>query len=354
MKLKPLVLTVAALAAAAAATHWLTRTPPLPSADPRLGQPVLATDTVEQATQLTVAQAGKSVALTRQPDGSWVVTSYHDLPADISRLSQLADSLTSAKWQRFVTANPDRLKRLDLDNLRVTFTDAKSTATELQIGKSFEGGGRFARLGTEPKAFVADLSVWVDPEPKSWADTHLLNLKPEDIAELTVSFAEGDPLTFRREKPDAEFTATNAPDGKRLKASQVTSAVSALANLRWSDTRSPDDAAVTAAAPHSRRLTAKTFAGRTLACAFSQKPKEATPPAPSQTPPSGAEQPQPAPPTPTPAPPQPDNPVFVQITDADTASPLNALMARRSFEVYPYLLTSLPPDRTAWLEDAKN
>ena len=47
-------------------------------------------------------ESGKSVLLTRQSDGTWRVSSYHDFPADFQKLSTFVGNLTDAKTTEFL------------------------------------------------------------------------------------------------------------------------------------------------------------------------------------------------------------------------------------------------------------
>src|SRR5580698_5075063 len=100
MKLKHLLVIVAVLALLSAAAYWLGRPPAAVSEDSRVGQPLVESSAVEKAAKLRLTDAGKSVVLTRQSDGTWRDASYFDLPADFSKLSSFVSDLTSAKLQR--------------------------------------------------------------------------------------------------------------------------------------------------------------------------------------------------------------------------------------------------------------
>lgn len=344
MNLKTLALAVGVLGAAAVTVHFVTRPEAPAPADTRLGQPVLTPAVADKASGLRVRQGSASVELRKRADGTWTVASYHDLDADFSRLAQLTESLANAKWLRYVTSSPERLKRMDLGSTQVEFLDDKGSAYwTLQVGKDFEGGGRFARLGDETKAFVASLSLWVDTDSKNWADSALLKTKPEEVKELKVSFAEGADLVLTRESPDKDFKTAALPEGRVLKKSQVTSAVSSLANIRFSQTYAPDEPKMIEASAHSRTFSLTTFAGETLTLTLAQAPAT---PAPSPVPAAPGATPTPPPP------PAPENPVFVKVQSSRPDSPLAAAMSKRAFEVYAYLLSNLPKTRDAWFEAA--
>ncbi len=76
-------------------------------ADPRVGKPLLDSDTAAQggrSRRLRPGQEGRAGA--QAADGTWRVTSYFGLPADFEKISRLVQDLNEAKVDRFVTSNP--------------------------------------------------------------------------------------------------------------------------------------------------------------------------------------------------------------------------------------------------------
>lgn len=377
MRLKNLVITVAALAVLAAIVAFVRRPAPPPSTDPRLGQPVVASNVAEQAAKLHLADNGKSVDLARQSDGTWRVTSYYDLPADFQKLSRFVGELHDAQLQRLVTTNPERIARLEFKDTKIELRDAADKPlAAVTLGKTAEtGGGRFVRFDDEQKAYLANLNVWLDPEPKNWADAELLHLKPEDIAKIELSFPDSSgPVTLSRAKKEDTWTSPQTPAGQRLNAGKVASTLSSLASLRFTDTKAPDDSAVTAAKAHERTLKLTTFDNKTFTVAFARTPeqKKLKPPAPSADGKSGpaalgsvtdlakkettastsadsakSETPNAESSTkPKPLEPEyetiPAGPVFVSVASSDANAPINAEMKKRAFEVSDYVYTGLP------------
>src|ERR1019366_10105290 len=124
MKLRTLVVYVVVLAALSGLVWFLNRPVPVPPADTRLGQPLLAAGTLEKAAKLRIADQGKSVTVVRQPDGTWRVPAYFDFPADCSKISSLIGNLTEAKLERLVTTSPERIARLDFKDMKIDLLDA--------------------------------------------------------------------------------------------------------------------------------------------------------------------------------------------------------------------------------------
>jgi hypothetical protein len=342
MKLKTLVLAVALLAVLSAIVFWSNRPPAPPPADPRVGQPLADAAALTAATQLRVSDQGKSVLLQRQPDGSWRVASYFGLPADFSKLSSFTSDLTTAKIQRVVTTNPERLARLEFSDTKIEFLDAAGHPLwAVVLGKTADSGGRFVRFGDEPKAYLADLSSSIDAEAKNWADATLLALKPDDIAQIRIPFATGGPITATRAKAGAPWTTDRTPPGKTVKADTLASVLTTLGTLRFSDSSDPADPHAAVARQHARTFVLTAVDGKTTTITLGRKPEEKKPkapvPPPPPPPPASPDAPAPAPDDTIPA-----GPVYVAITSSDATAPVNALMAKRAYQIDDYGFTSLP------------
>ena len=353
MKLKTLAVVVALLAALSAVLYWSNR-PAAPAAeDPRVGQPLVARAAVEQAAQLRLTDQGKTVVLVRQADGTWRVPTYYDLPVDFSKLSSFISDLIAAKLQRLVTTSPDRIARLEFSGTQIELLDAAGKPTwSVELGKNADTGGRFVRFDGEPKAYLASLNAYLDSEPKNWADAALVTLKPEDIAKVRIPLPDGGAVQVSRANKDAAWTAEPAPPaGQRLSADKISSLLTTLTGVRFSDSSDPADPAAVAAAAHRRAFTLTTFAGKTLTVALGRRPEikvvkapDSKPAGPAPGPAAGAGDAKAA--VAKPAPEEsvtvPAGPVYVSVTDPDPAAPVNALMGKRAFQVDEYVFTGLP------------
>jgi hypothetical protein len=336
MKLKILVVAVLVLAAFSAVAYFLTRPPAPSSADPRIGQPIVDRATVGKAAQLRLTDHKATILLARQPDASWRVGSYYDLPADFDKLSRFVGDLTEAKVQRFVTANPDRLSRLELGDRQIALLDpAGHELWSVTLGKTADSGGLFIRFGDEPKAYLANLDVSIDTEPKNWADSTVLSLKPADIAKIEIGFDAAPAVVITRAKADAPFAAASTPSGQQLATEKIDTLVNQLTDLHFTDTSDPADPNAVAAKQHARTIRLTTFDGKTYVVALGRKPEEKT------TKPVAA-----APAAKAPAAPGtetiPAGPVYAFVTCSDPSAPVKMLMAKRACQIPDYPYTILP------------
>lgn len=330
MKLKGLAVTVVILSVLSAIAFWANRTPAAAPGDARVGQPLGDPTAIEKAARIRLSDQGKTIVLTRAPDGSWRDTSYFDLPADFSKLAGFAGDLVTAKIQRLVTANPDRISRLEFKDTQIEFLDAAGRPLwSVTLGKSPEsGGGRFVRFDDEDKAYLANLTAWIDTDPKNWANAQLIDLKSDDVARVEVTFDAAGPVTVARAKKDGTWTADKTPAGQRASADKISALLSTLGALRFSDTSDPADPAAIAAKQHLRTVKLTSFNGQTTVISMGRKPEEKKPAVPA-------------------------GPVFVFITRPDAGAPINGLMQKRAFQVDEYTFTSLPQKPDELFEQAK-
>ena len=377
MKLKSIVRTIAILAALSAVAFFATRPTPAPVADTRIGQPLADRAIVEKATTLRLNDQGKTVTLVRQADATWKVSSYHDFPADFSKLATFIGSLTDAKLERLVTSSPARIALLEFKDTKIELLD--STDKELwsvTLGKNPDtGSGRYVRYGAEAKAFLASLSAYLDTDSKNWANTELLALKVDDVAKIEIPFvaanaSEPTSLTVSRATKDAPWTAEKTPDGQKLKADKISAVLSSLSSIRFSETNDLTDANAVAAKATERLFKIETFDKKVLKVALGRKPEEKklkpiTPPAEGQSALSSLgtaadmlkkdADGKPADPA-KPIAPEfetiPAGPVFVNIASSDASASVNALMQKRAFQISDYTFTSLPQKSDELFEPA--
>ncbi len=363
MKLKPLFLIVVLLAALSVVAYVLQRPPGAASPDPRVGRPVLDPAVLDATARIELTDQGKRVVLAKS-GAAWVVSSYYDLPADFAKLSRLIDDLNRATISRLVTREPATLARLGFKDAAITLVDAAGRVVwKLAIGKDAEGGGRFVRYDDEAKGFVANLSAYLDLEPKNWADMQLVNLKADDLAAVAIGLPDGTTVRATRANKDAAWAAANPPAGQRLNLDRLTTLLGSLTRLRFEDTAEPGDAGVAGARPHARTITLTTFGHETITIQLGRVPEAPKPeaqkteakapgapgiadntqgsaPAPGGSGPAATGNPEPK--TQNPESPPPPRPVYAFITSSNPGAPINALMKRRAYQVFDWIENGLP------------
>lgn len=374
MKIKSLIVSILVLAALAGVAYVARRPAPPPAADARINQSLVDRAVIEKAARLRLSDAGKTVELVRQADGTWRVPNYYDMPADFTKLSGFVSSLSEAKLQRLVTSTPERVARLEFKDTKIELLDSDGKALlTVTLGKNPEtGSGRFVRFADENKAYLASLSAWLDTEAKNWANAELTNLKPDDIAKVEIPFAEGGPITVSRAKKDDAWTADKTPAGQKVKADKIASLLSSIGVVRFSDTTALDDANAAAAKANQRVFKLTTFDNKSVTVAVGRKPEEKKlkPLAASADGKSGPaalgslsdlgkkEEAKPGEEKKDDKPLAPEfetipaGPVFAAITHSEASAPINALMQKRAFQIAEYTFTGLPQKADELFEPA--
>lgn len=360
MKLRTIVIIVVILAGLSVVAYLKNRPEPAPPTDARVGKPLLDSDTALAAAGLVVSDQGKRVELAKGPDGVWRDTSYFGLPADFEKISRLVQDLNEAKVERLVTSNPDRISHLEFKDSVIALKDASGKEIwSVTLGKTPDSGnGRFIRFDGEPKAYFSGTHVWLDTDPKGWASAQLMNVKADEVAKVEVPLDSGT-VVLSRDKKDSPWTVQGGPAGQKVIADKVSSLLTTLTTLRFSDTTDPKDPAAGVAAAHVRTFRLTTFGGQTYTVGLGRKPEEKKLKAPVADKGALAELTKPADPA---APPKtitpeydvtPAGPVFVTVASSDPRAPVNDLMGRRAFEVEEYAFTGLPQKADDLFESAK-
>jgi hypothetical protein len=353
MKLKTLLLVVGLLAAASVIVYIVQRPAAPAEADARVGEPLLPATVAEPATAIRLVDAGATVELVRQSDGTWQVASYHDLPADFGKLSRFVKDLTEARIERVVTRSLEAIGRLGFGQTSLTLTRAGGEAPwSVDLGRTAEGGGRFVRFGDETKAYRARLSAWLDTTSRNWVDTTLVTFKPEQVAKVEVDFPAGSERALRLARGTAEepFRAENEPD-RLVRQSAVTSLLHTLGTLRFSDTTEAQHPDAIAARANLRRVQVTTFDGDTVTIALGRRPEQHPESAPADAAEAETEPAAEAGSSTTVEPaPVPAGPVFALMEGDPSLAKPAAKSDRVAFQVSEFVLSGLPKERSDWLE----
>jgi hypothetical protein len=229
------------------------------------------------------------------------------------------------------------------------------------------GGGRYVRFGDENKAYLTNLSAWLDTEAKNWANAELINVKPDDIAKVEIPFAEGGPITISRAKKEDPWTSDKTPAGQKVKTDKVASVLTSVGNVRFSDTTAPDDPNVAPAKANLRTFKLTTFDNKAITVAMGRKPEEKKLKPPAATPdgksgpaalgsvadlakksekkegePATGEEKKDDKPLAPEYETIPAGPVYVFISHSDASAPVNAAMQKRAYQISDYTFTGLP------------
>lgn len=343
MKLSRLAIPVVALGALAGVL-LLSRKPSAKDAaasDARVGAGLIDSSLLGAATSLRLSGENNQVAtLRKSADNTWVVEEFHNLPIDFEKLTRLTRDLEKAKVSRFVTANPDRVKRLELDKTSLTVTAEGKPEWKLAIGKNADGGGRFVRFGSDANVYQTDFDAWLDTTARGWAAQELTKFQAGDVRSLELAFPDGRKAGFSRDAKDAAFKPADGtlPEGATLKADAINTLLGSLGSLRFSEVAANTDEPVTVAREKAVEYTVGLFNGTKLSVKVGRKP--APPAKPAETPAPAADG-KPAEAKPAEPAPQP-GPVYAFVKSSDEKAPINAMMAARAFSIGDWIFNQLP------------
>ena len=368
MKLKALIVSVVLLAVLSALVYWTSRPEPPAPADPRVGKALVDPSVASSAAKLVLSDSGKTVILSRDAAGLWIVESYYGLPVDFTKLSQFVNDLVAAKVDRFVTASPERLSRLEFKDTRIDLQDKDAKSLwSVTLGKTPDSGtGHFIEFGTEAKAFLTSYSGSVDADAKGWADAQLTTIKDSDVAQLEFHFPGGEKAVVSRTKADEPWTLTPASGTRKVGVDKISGVLSALDTLRFSDSTATNDPMVAAATAHGETIVLTTYAKKTYTFTLGRKPEEKKLKAPvadaksgpsslgnlADVAPDKAAQDKPG--DKKPGAPEfetiPAGPVFVSVATSDPADRVNGEMAKRAYQADESVFLALPAKSDDLLE----
>jgi hypothetical protein len=293
--------------------------------------------TISGAKEIRITGDSGKVRLVNQGEGKWVVEDFHGLPADFEKLLRLTRDLQKARILRSVTENPERIRRMEFENLGMTFSSGGGDDWSVSLGRTAEGGGRFVRFGDSP-AYLTDFDSWVDSTARSWAVTDITRFTSDTVRSLEIQWPDGRSLALSRESKEQPFQIVGEPPVPgMLRETVVTGLVTSLGTLRFADTAAPDDPEVLAAAGHSTRIRLTQFDGGEWEIAMKQKPAQAQEAAAE----SGDEG---NPKTPAP------RPVYVHVSTTRSDFPINDQMSRRAFTITEWMFNQVPSGPEALVE----
>lgn len=291
MKIKGLALFVLVLAILAGIVWWVSRpptTPPATAATPNVA--LLDRETLAATARIEITQEDEDAPLVfvANEDGIWVMPDNYGAPIDFARLARLTRSLEDGEVLRFVTRNPERMERLDLEQTRLVFKDDTGKIIHsVNVGREGATAGRFVRIDDAPEAYLAELNLTVDPNPANWADKTVLPFTSDEVKSVMVSFPEGEPFAFSRETLEAEFTAADLSANRAVNNQEVLDMIRAITTGRFQAIVPAEDPNVQASREDPRRLVFTTFDNHTHTV-FLGRGVPPEPPAPdpeSETPP---------------------------------------------------------------------
>ncbi len=193
-----------------------------------------------QAIQLRGAGNRALVSLDRR-DGTWRVAERNGWPADAGRISQYLFVLSQARRMEAKTADPKLYSRLGveplaaLDAVGAELTlSGKGIRSRLLIGNEHPRlDGYYVRVDGEPGAWLTDLPVYFDPDPRVWLDRRLVDVPLARVARVRISGVGENPFSLSHRED--RFRLDDAPAAAMRDSYQGDNIAGALDQLHFED-----------------------------------------------------------------------------------------------------------------------
>jgi Domain of unknown function (DUF4340) len=205
---------------------------------------------LNSVTGLSVRKGSAANAVTlHQIAGQWTVAERGDYPADLVKLRKLLLDMADLKIVEAKTANPASFAIIGVEDpsspgaggteLTVTAPQAKYV---LIVGKPV-GQGSFVRRGGENQSYIVQPALSIQPEPRSWIDSRLIDIASTTIQSIAVKPAAGAGYTLHRlERADSGFSLDGVPAGRKpLDAKALEPSPGLLSNFTAEDVAKAGD-----------------------------------------------------------------------------------------------------------------
>jgi hypothetical protein len=211
--------------------------------------PTLAPE-LNTVTQVSILKGSATPAVTLHKTGEhWSVAERADYPADFAKLRRLLRALGDAKVTEEKTSDPANYPIIGVEDPTKPGATGAEVSVLAQDGKHAVivgkpvGEGTFARRVGESKSYTVEPAISVEPEPRSWIDTQLIDIPSSSIQSVEFKPATGPGYTLRRIKPKEDgFALDKLPTGRKaLDAKALAPSASTLSGLNIEDVAAAKD-----------------------------------------------------------------------------------------------------------------
>jgi hypothetical protein len=232
-------------------------------------------DHANEIARIQVASSGGKLTVEAGEKGwSLVEKSGYPVPAD--QVRKLALAVGNLQLVEAKTADPERLKRLELEDptgegfksrqVEIIGRDGRPLAA-LIVGKSSPGlygggrGGVYARRAGENQAWLAAGELGLPSDPLDLIGRDVIDVPASDVARVVLQPRDGAPVALSRPNAEATEFTTDAvlPEGRKLDQVKIEELTTSLSNLSMQDVRPTAD--VTMPPDATKRSRFETFDG---------------------------------------------------------------------------------------------
>lgn len=163
---------------------------------------------VQQVSAVKIQRPGQPDIRVARQDGRWVMPAKADFTAAGRLIGDLLQDLAQARKVEAKTREPGNFAQLELTEqgpgaaVRLTLERAGGAPLELLVGKASQQGGRLVRQPGDNQVWLIDKDLRLPPDELDWLDRRVTSIPFEKIAEVAVTYPQGETLTVFRDKPE--------------------------------------------------------------------------------------------------------------------------------------------------------
>jgi len=219
---------------------------------PQVSGPVLPgwSERASEAASIEIIAADTQFRLTRTPTG-WVMPSRGNYPVRAERIAALDAALSTLRFERAMTRDPDKFDRLSLGDpldggqgVRVIVLDeAGERLADLVAGRTqTDGDGVYVRPVDRARAFAASGDLPPLADPGVWLGLDFWTFEPSAVARARIEPESGEAYFVQRAGVAQRNYELLEPSGFRLITGGAANGVAAAgARLRFRDVRPAQD-----------------------------------------------------------------------------------------------------------------
>ena len=202
---------------------------------------------IEKDKVIALEISGAKSASLKKEGAGWTVADpakpEQKHPADEAQVNSVLDALKELKAQDLISEKAERQAEYETDEtkgLKVKIISQGAPPLDLVIGKSAKAGGVYLRKASENATYVAQgrFQWLVRKDASGWRKRAILNLKPDEISELSVHPRGGDPYVIQAKAEGGGWIlkeGTPLPPGFRFDSSAAQGSVQQFASIRAQD-----------------------------------------------------------------------------------------------------------------------
>lgn len=232
---------------------------------------------VQQVTAVKIQRPGQPDIRVARKDGRWVMPAKADYTAAGRLIGDLLQDLAQARKVEAKTREPGNFAQLELADqgagagVRLTLERSAGGPLELLVGKASQQGGRLVRQPGDNQVWLIDKDLRLPPDELDWLDRRVTSIPFAKIAEVAVSYPQGETLTvFRDKAEEPNLRVRELPADAKLQYEAVANGMAMPFGQLTFDETAPLDQVQFKDAP-ALRLSLKTLDGASLSGRIQQQ-----------------------------------------------------------------------------------